>query len=275
MRSDVFDARGILSNLRIRPTKRKGQHFVVDPEIAEKQVNHADLRTSDLVFEIGTGLGGLTERIASKGSKLVTIEVDRRFLGFLKERFAGEENVSLVMADVLEFNPSKVNKIISNIPYYLSSPITFKILELDFEVAILTYQMDFAKRMIAKPGSRDYSRLTVNVYYRADAEILDRVSRYSFYPIPAVDSAILKLKRKKPPFHVEDEPFFFKVIRELFSHRNQHLRKVLRRFLRLSQLKDLDVAKIISDSGVRDERIRDMQPEMIAKLSNTLFSTIS
>lgn len=273
MQSDVFDARRILSSLRIRPIKRRGQNFVVDPEIAEKQVKHADLRTSDLVFEIGAGLGGLTERIASEGSKLITIEVDRRLLGFLKERFANEENVSLVMADVLEFNP-RVNKIISNIPYYLSSPITFKILELDFEVAILTYQMDFAKRMIAKPGSRDYSRLTVNVYYRADAEILDKVHRSSFYPVPSVDSAIVKLKRKRPPFHVEDEPFFFEVLRELFSHRNQYLRKVLRRFLRRSQPKDLDVVKIISDSGVRDERIRDMQPESIAKLSNTLFSVI-
>nr|MDO8135301.1 16S rRNA (adenine(1518)-N(6)/adenine(1519)-N(6))-dimethyltransferase RsmA [Candidatus Njordarchaeum guaymaensis] len=275
MRFNVFNARRILGDHGIKPIKRKGQHFVVDPNVAEKQINYADLKSSDLVFEIGTGLGGLTEKIASKGNKLVTIEVDRRLLGLLRPRFGDEENVSLVMADALSFNLSRVNKIISNIPYSLSSQITFKVLELDFDVAILTYQIDFARRMVAKPGSRDYSRLTVNVYYRAEAEILDKIPRNAFYPVPAVDSAIIKLRRREPPFRVEDEAFFFKVLRELFSHRNQYLRKVLKRFLKFNQLTDLDVARIINDSGVRDERIRDIPPESMARLSNTLFSMIS
>jgi 16S rRNA (adenine1518-N6/adenine1519-N6)-dimethyltransferase len=275
MRFDVFNARRFLSDYGIKPSKRKGQHFIIDPNIAEKQINYADLRSSDVVFEIGTGLGGLTEKIANKGNKLVTIEVDRRLLELLRTRFGDVENVSLVMADALAFNLSRVNKIISNIPYSLSSQITFKILELDFEVAILTYQIDFARRMIAEPGSRDYSRLTVNVFYRAEAEILDKIPRNAFYPVPAVDSAIMKLRRRGPPFHVEDEAFFFKVLRELFSHRNQYLRKVLKRFLRLNQLTDLDVANIINNSWVRDERIRNIPPESIARLSNTLFSMIN
>jgi 16S rRNA (adenine1518-N6/adenine1519-N6)-dimethyltransferase len=275
MRFDVFNARKVLSDHGIRPIKRKGQNFVVNSGIVEKQIDYADLKSSDLVFEIGAGLGGLTERIASRGNKLVTIEVDRRLLELLIPRFRGEKNVSLVMADALSFNPSKVNKIISNIPYSLSSQITFKLLELDFNVAVLTYQIDFAKRMIAETGSRDYSRLTVNVYYRAHAEIVEQVPRDAFYPVPAVDSAIVRLQHRNPPFQVEDEAFFFKVLRELFSHRNQYLRKVLKRFLRLDQSANLDAMRIIRDSGIRDERIRNLPPESIAKLSNTLFSSIS
>jgi 16S rRNA (adenine1518-N6/adenine1519-N6)-dimethyltransferase len=274
MQVNAFHAHEILRSNGIRPSKKKGQHFIVDPRIVERQVDYASLRPEDLVLEIGSGLGALTETIASRGNKLVTVEIDERFVRFLKPRLKEMSNVSLVKADALSFNVNKVDKIISNIPYNISSQITFRILELEFEVAILTYQIDFARRLIAEPGSKDYSRLSVNVYYRAEAEILDEVSRNAFYPVPSVDSAIIKLRRRPPPFHVGDEQFFFKVLRGLFPYRNQHLRKVLKRFVDLNKLKGLDVDKIILDSEVKDERIRELTADSFARLSDSINEQI-
>lgn len=275
MQVNAFHAHEILRNNRIRPTKKKGQHFIVDPSVAEREVNYADLRPNDLVLEIGAGLGALTETIAVRGNKLVTIEIDQKLVRLLRPRFSGMTNLSLIRANALSFTLQKVDKIISNIPYSISSQITFRILEFEFEVAILTYQIDFARRMIALPGSRDYSRLSVNVYYRAEAEILDTIPRDAFYPVPSVDSAIVKLRRRPPPFHVQDEGYFFKVLRELFPYRNQHLRKVLKRFIKLNELKGVDALNIIEDARVKDERIRDLPADSIGRLSDVIFEKIN
>jgi 16S rRNA (adenine1518-N6/adenine1519-N6)-dimethyltransferase len=276
MQINAYHAQEILRNAGIRPSKRRGQHFIVDANIAEREVDHAGLRPEDLVLEIGSGLGALTETIARRGSRVVSIEVDGRFLGILKPKLTGICNVALVKADALQFNIEKVNKIISNIPYNISSQITFKILEVEFETAILTYQADFAKRMVAQPGSKDYGRLSVSVYYRAKAEVLEKVPRDVFYPVPSVDSAMVKLTRRPAPFQVSNESLFFKVLRELFPYRNQRLRKVLKRFIELNQLGGLDAAKIMEDSNVPgDERIRDLTAQSFAKLSDSIHAQMT
>jgi 16S rRNA (adenine1518-N6/adenine1519-N6)-dimethyltransferase len=274
MQVNPIAARKILSDNRIRPTRRKGQHFIIDQRVVEKQVSYADLRSSDLVFEIGAGLGALTEAIASCGSNLVSIEIDDRLVKLISHRFREQRNVSLLRADALSFELRGVSKVVSNIPYNLSSQLTFKILESEFELAILAYQIDFAKRMVARPGSKDYSRLSVNVYYRADVEILDEIPRGAFFPMPQVDSAIVRLEHRQPPFSVDDERFFFKVLREFFPYRNQMLRKVLKRFLRHNSLADLDALRIIKDANLNDDRIRNIQPESFARLSNSLYRIV-
>jgi 16S rRNA (adenine1518-N6/adenine1519-N6)-dimethyltransferase len=273
MKTSPFSVRRMLRVGGIRPTKRKGQHFVTDQSVVEKQVNYAELRASDLVFEIGAGLGALTEAIAIRGNNLVTIEIDERLVKLLSPRISEYRNVSLLTADALSFEPKRVNKIISNIPYNLSSQLTFKILESEFEVAILAYQVDFANRMISRPGSKDYSRLSVNVYYRANAIILDRIPKNAFFPVPLVDSAIVRLEHRRPPFHVDNERFFFKMLRELFPYRNQMLRKVLKRFLRLNRFADLDPVRLIKDAGLDDDRIRNIRPESFGKLSDFLYQS--
>ena len=275
MQINPISARRILADHRIRPSKKRGQHFIIDQKVVERQAAYADLRASDLVYEIGAGLGALTEEIASRGSELVSIEIDDRLLKVISHRFNEQRNVSLLKADALSFEMRRPNKVVSNIPYNLSSQITFKILESEFDVAVLAYQSDFAKRMAAKAGSKEYGRLSVNVYYRASVEILDKISRDSFFPIPLVDSAIVRLKRKEPPFSVDNERFFFKVLRELFPYRNQMLRKVLKRFLMHNSFTELDAFNVINDAHVEDERIRNIQPESFARLSNSLFRMLN
>jgi len=124
--------------------------------------------------------------------------------------------------------------------------------------------------MIAQPGSKDYGRLSVSVYYRAEVEVLETIPRDVFYPVPSVDSAIVKLTPRPPPFHVDNEPLFFKVLRELFPYRNQRLRKVLKRFIESNQLNGLDASKIIEDSKVGNERIRNLTAQSFGKLSDSI-----
>jgi 16S rRNA (adenine1518-N6/adenine1519-N6)-dimethyltransferase len=274
MQTNPIFARRILTDNRIRPSKKRGQHFIVDEKVVERQVAYADLKASDIVYEIGAGLGALTEVLAGKGSKVVSIEIDARLLKVISHKFNESANVSLLRADALSFEMRGFGKVVSNIPYNLSSQITFKILDSEFEVAILAYQIDFAKRMIAKAGSKEYGRLSVNINYRANVEILDKISRYSFFPIPLVDSAIVRLERREPPFNVDNERFFFKVLRELFPYRNQMLRKVLKRFLLRNGFTGVDVVKVINDAHIEDDRIRNLQPESFARLSNSLVHMV-
>jgi 16S rRNA (adenine1518-N6/adenine1519-N6)-dimethyltransferase len=122
-------------------------------------------------------------------------------------------------------------KVVSNIPYSISSPLTFKLLKYSFNHAILTYQLDFAKRLTATTGTREYSRLSVASYYRAKVNILERISRTAFYPVPRVDSAIVKIEPHPPPFHINDENLFYDVVRDLFGRKNRKAKTMLAIYL--------------------------------------------
>ena len=144
----------------------------------------------------------------------------------------------------------RFNKIIANIPYSISSPITFKFFNYKFDLGIIMYQKEFAQRLIAKPGTKDYSRITVNVYYFADVKILRIVKKGSFYPIPKVDSAIVKIVPRKA-FEVMDENKFFYLVKLLFSQRRKKIRKILG-----------------YDTPYGDKRVEELSPEQIGEISD-------
>jgi 16S rRNA (adenine1518-N6/adenine1519-N6)-dimethyltransferase len=137
--------------------------------------------------------------------------------------------VQIVHGDALRIELPKFDKVVANLPYGISSDITFRLLEHKFELAVLMYQREFAERLVAKPGSCGYSRLTVNTYYRAQVELLDEVPPEAFVPQPKVTSAIVRLRPREPPFEVKDEQVFFNVVRALFQHRRQRVRNALYR----------------------------------------------
>ena len=157
---------------------------------------------------------------------------------------------------------SKFNKIVSNLPYHISSPITFKLLNCDFTLAILIYQKEFAERMVAKPGSKDYSRLSVGVYYKSICNIVETIPKTCFYPQPKVDSCVVKLyPRTSSPFSVLDEAFFFHLTRELFNHKRKRIKTTIREVYSMEN-------KNIPYQNMRVEKIL---PEQIGELSNFLF----
>lgn len=268
MRAEELKA--VLGSMGKRPTKRLGQNFLLDDSVLKRAVQAADLSANDTVLEIGPGLGNLTEELLRTGARVVAVEQDAEFCKFLERRFG--ERIKLVRADAVKAFLPEFNKVVSNLPYQISSPITFKLLDAGFDTAVLMLQREFAERMTATHGTPEYGRLSVGVYYRAECEILFNVSRNAFWPQPKVDSCVVRLVPRKPPFHVTDEDIFFRVTRAIFSHRRK---KVMN-----SLLMDPAVDSLVSglDKGslaalpYSDKRAEELSPEMIGEVSDVLAS---
>ena len=261
----------------VRPSKRSGQYHVIDPIVLEKMVDHAHLSREDVVLEIGAGIGNLTRLLAQRAGKVISIERDRRFVEILREQLRGCSNVQIIYGDALRIGLPKFNKVVANLPYGISSDITFRLLEHEFELAVLMYQWEFAKRLVAKPGSDDYSRLTVNTYYRARVELLGEVSPEAFVPKPKVTSAIVRLSPRKPPFKVSDEKIFLDVVRALFQHRRQRVRNALchsfdevfsKRHLTKSERRMFVDKKLPHE--IAEARVMDLEPEKFGEIADLL-----
>jgi 16S rRNA (adenine1518-N6/adenine1519-N6)-dimethyltransferase len=239
-----------------------GQNFLINKKIAEREVEYASVTKLDTVLEIGPGKGVLTNILASKAKKVIAVEIDKKLVENLKEILP--ENVELINSDILKIDLKdlpKFNKVVSNLPFQISSPFTFRLLDYDFELAVLIYQKEFADRMIAKPKTKDYSRLSVNVYYKAYCETLGVVPKSCFSPQPKVDSCMIRLiPRKHPAFDVVDEKFFFELTRNLFNFRRKKIGTILKDFYKI---KDKDIPFF-------DNRVEELMPEQIGVLSNYL-----
>ncbi len=208
----------------IKPKLKKslGQNFLMDQNILRKEAKILDPRHKT-VLEIGPGDGRLTEKILDlEPKRLFAIEKDPRMIEELSEKFKGK-NLTLIEADVLEFELPEVDLIIGNIPYYITSPIIFRIAKQKFERAILIVQKEFAKRMVAKPGDSNFGRLSITAQIAFDVEYVQLVPRHLFKPAPKVDSAMILLK----PTGKALTEFEENVIRSLFTHKNKTVRNAL------------------------------------------------
>jgi len=203
--------------------KKLGQHFLVDRRVLARIGDYASLAEEDRVLEIGPGTGNLTEVLSARAGTVFAIEVDPALASSLEGRFP---NVVVIRGDALKVPLPDYNKIVSNLPYQISSKITFRLLERPFDLAVLMYQKEFAERMVASLGTKDYSRLTLNVSLRAEVEILERVPRGAFRPMPQVESAIVRLRPREKRIDV-DYRVFDDLTRGLFSMRRKKVKRSL------------------------------------------------
>ncbi len=263
------DVISTLSFLGIKPSKHFSQHFLVNKKISERIVNYAQLSKNDVVLEIGPGLGVLTKKMVEKAKNVFGIEKDKKLCEYLKKI----PNLTLIEGDALKTVFPKFDKIVSNLPYQISSPLTFKILEHDFKLGVLMYQKEFAERMTALSG-KDYSRLSVNIYYRAECKILETVPKNAFYPVPKVDSAVVLLKPRKPPFIVENESNFFKTVNALFSQRRKKIKNsLLNKWKKFADEKD-KMEQIVEELKDKNKRPEELSPEELGELSDVIAKNI-
>jgi 16S rRNA (adenine1518-N6/adenine1519-N6)-dimethyltransferase len=256
---------------KIRLDTRIGQHILMDKDIISRQIEYAELSKKETVLEIGCGPGTLTFALAESAKEVVAVESDPRFVSQLEEKLP--KNVKLINADIMKLDLPKFDVCVSNLPYQISSPITFKLLESDFKRAILMYQKEFAERMVAGAGESGYSRLSVNVYYKADCKILEYVPKEAFKPIPVVDSAIIKLIPRPSPFSVKSEKMFFEVVEALFSQRRKKVRNSILTYLE-RKMKDSPKSKIkefLKNLPHSEDRVDSLNPREIGVLSDTLY----
>ena len=244
---------------------KKDQHFLIDEKVLGRIIEYGQLNSSDTVLEIGAGFGNLTEKLAQKAGKVISIEIDPELASSLN-RF---DNVKVVTGDAMKQDFPHFNKVISNLPYSISSPVTFKLLEYKFDLGILMYQHEYAKRMVAVSGSKDYGRLSVAVQYRANVEIIEVVPRLAFSTPPQVNSAIVRLIPRPPPYEVKNVDFFMKFITAAFSQRRKKIRNSILNNTAFLGIKDKALEKLPPD--IIDRRAETISPEELAKLSDILF----
>ncbi len=213
--------------------KSFGQNFLIDDNILQGIVESANVVEDDTVIEIGPGLGNLTHYILEKKAKVVAFEIDRDMIDILNDRFNSNKNLEIVNKDILkvdlnEYITDKKVKIIANLPYYITTPIIFKLLEYRRNIASITVmiQKEVAERITATPHSKDYGVLTINTNYLADVEKLFNVPNTSFIPTPNVTSSVIQIvpnEQKEKDLGIKDEEIFKELIKKAFSARRKKL----------------------------------------------------
>jgi 16S rRNA (adenine1518-N6/adenine1519-N6)-dimethyltransferase len=216
--------------------KRFGQHFLVQPAIAERIVDLARLRGDETVLEIGPGRGALTAHLATRCARLVLVEVDRDLAAALRARFAATPSVALIQGDVLRVDLAAAlgagapATVIANLPYNISTPVLMRLLgapEL-FDRLILMLQREVAERLCAAPGSKTYGALSVVVQAIAEPRIALRVPPSAFAPVPKVESAVVVLTPRRPvPLDATRRRALRHVVRTAFARRRKQLVNVI------------------------------------------------
>ena len=228
----------IMKKYNIKAKKELGQNFLINKEVIDKIISSSEIDEDDLVIEIGPGLGTLTKYLLEKAKKVICIELDKKMIKILRERFSLYENFELLNQDILkvdlnnliktekEINKIKNVKVVANLPYYITTPIIMKLLEekLDLESITVMVQKEVADRLITIPGKKDTGAITYTVYYYAKGEDILEVPKNSFLPEPEVTSKVINLKiRKEEPVKVKNKEVMFRIIKCAFMQRRKTL----------------------------------------------------
>jgi 16S rRNA (adenine1518-N6/adenine1519-N6)-dimethyltransferase len=256
-----------------RPKKSLGQNFLVDPVHRARIVAAADLASYDVVLEVGPGDGSLTSLIAAQAGRLIAVELDQRLIAVLRERFATQPHVTVLHGDILAMDIAEMMrpggsgpgelpatdedarcsfKVIANLPYYITGAVIRKLLELPEppSLLVLTVQREVAERIVAAPP--DMSLLAVSVQYYCAAQIVDRIPAEAFRPSPKVDSAAIRLLRRREPLfpHLRTRDFF-DLVRAGFCQPRKQLRNSLAHGLGMSSGQ---ASAWLQDAGVSPQR---------------------
>ena len=272
MSNILEDTQFIMKKYKIRANKALGQNFLINQQVVDTIVESSQITKQDLVIEIGPGLGTLTKELLEKAGKVICIELDKKMIKILTDRFSLYKNFELIHGDVLKIKSNKIikeekekngfqsAKIVANLPYYITTPIIMKLLEdrLDLESITVMIQKEVADRLIAIPGEKETGAITYSVYYYATAEGIMEVPNDSFIPEPEVTSKVIKLTlRKDPPVEVKSRGVMFKIIKSAFMQRRKTLLNALTNTkVFMSKEEGLRILKELHlDENVRAEKL--------------------
>lgn len=249
--------------------KHLGQNFLSDPSILLNIIRSADLSERDTVLEIGPGPGRLTRLLAERVNKVIAIELDPYLYNKLTVELKDLDNVDLVLGDALHYPFEQLErfKVVANIPYYITTPIIFRLLDArrSVESLTLTIQKEVAERIVAGPGTRNYGVLSIMVQFRAEPELMFIIPKEAFRPAPKVDSAVIHMIiRKEPAVSVKDEALFTRVVKTAFAQRRKTLSNSLKVFK--------GIRDILLQAGIDPQRRPEtLSLQEFAALSDILF----
>ncbi len=255
--------------------KKYGQNFLKDKRIIDSIIYKADVDKDTLVIEVGPGAGALTVPLALKAGRVISFEIDESLKDILSSKLNEYNNVEVIYGDFLKGDVNNVLKrydfskkiMVSNLPYYITTPIIMKFIDDNIDVSklVIMVQKEVALRFSASVNSREYNSLTVFLNYYYDIKKLVNVPRTVFVPVPNVDSVVIELKKKENKLYVKNEEVFFKLVRDSFKFKRKTLKNNLRDY-------DLDkIEKILMESGLSLQvRAEALSLEMFVKIANGL-----
>ena len=267
--------------------KSLGQNFLIDTNILHRIVDHAEITEETGAIEIGPGIGALTEQLAKRAKKVLAFEIDQRLLPILAETLSPYPNAKVIHQDVLkadlkgtleqEFENIEDLMVVANLPYYVTTPILMKLLEEQIPVRgiVVMLQKEVADRIAAKPGTKEYGSLSIAIQYYTEAETVMIVPKTVFNPQPNVDSAVIRLlRRPKPAVEVQDEAFFFQVVRASFGQRRKTILNNLVNNLPNGKQKKADIEQALSTAEIDPKRRGEtLSIQEFGKLSDQLLKS--
>ena len=261
-RGELGETGRLMAETGIVPRKSRGQNFLTDGRVADRHIAYADIREGERILEVGPGLGVLTKRLLETPGTLTCIELDDTLADYIGKTYGNR--LTLIRGDAVKVPFPEFDKFVSNLPYSVSTPIIFKLLEYPFKKAVVMVQKEFGDRMVADVGSPDYSRLTVNLFHKADCEILENVPASAFKPAPKVDSCLVSITPRPSPFPVKDERTFSKVVEVCFGMRRKKISTALKNARMIKSSEGLPYA---------DERIEHLRPAEIAEIADFIVDS--
>ncbi len=283
------DTKFLMKKYNIKANKSLGQNFLIDDDVIENIVDGAEIGDKDIVIEIGPGLGSMTKVLLEKAKKVICIELDKKMIKILQDRFICYKNLELINQDVLKIDLNKLIeeeklkdidvknvKVVANLPYYITTPIIMKLIEsnLDIESITVMIQKEVADRLIEIPSGKNTGAITYTVYYYCESSIIGLVERESFIPAPEVTSEIIRLKlRKNPVVKVKDKKIFFNIIKSAYMQRRKTL---LNSLTNVGIFKDkVEGEKILNSLGLPiDIRPEKLTIEDFARLSDNFVNNL-
>lgn len=256
----------ILDKYNLNAKKRLGQNFLIDSSVVSKIVKEAGLDKDTGVIEIGPGIGSLTLELASNAKKVLCYEIDEDMIKILNENI-NVDNLKIIEKDFLKadiqndlsyFGDCKEIKVVSNLPYYITTPIVFKLLESDVDVNDFYFmvQKEVGERFSGKVKTKDYNSLSVAIGFQADAKILFNVNRSSFYPAPNVDSVIINVKKIDKGYDVKDKKDFLRFVQNIFAMRRKTLVNNINNSYKISKDEIINILKSLNHKeNVRSEEL--------------------
>jgi 16S rRNA (adenine1518-N6/adenine1519-N6)-dimethyltransferase len=265
--------KSLLRSHRSLPKKAFGQNFMIEPSIYQLMVDYASLDQNDTVLDIGAGLGFLTRFVADKCRSVLAVEADPELAAVLRRQLSQFFNVKIIEGNILRANVPQFNKIVSTPPYNISSRLLLWILNQEFDCAVLVFQREFADRLAASVGNRNYGWLTVLTYFQAEVELLDDVPKSMFYPMPKVDSVVTRLTPRRSRLHkLENEAAFKRMVQLLFAQRNRKVRTAVLPYLNhIRILSKEEACRIAETLPFHDMRVRELAPEDFGALADVLI----
>lgn len=260
--------------------KSFGQNFLIDDNVLQNIIESANVKAEDTVVEIGPGLGNLTHYILEKGAKVIAFEIDPDMINILQDRFEQNSNLEIVNKDILKVNMleyliDKKVKIIANLPYYITSPIIFKLLEYrkNIESITIMIQKEVAERLVATPHSKDYGVLTINTNCIANVKKMFNVPNTSFIPAPNVTSAVVQIipdEAKEKELGIKDEEQFKELVKKSFSARRKKLSNSLQN-IGIKNMSKQDIEKMIQQVGLSlNCRAEEVSIKQYAEMENII-----